>query len=46
MLTYAALAAPTSIVQPEPQGGARIITPVKLAGAAKASPQVSLMDVC
>ena len=33
------LPAPTSIIQPEPQGGARIITPVKLAGAAKANPQ-------
>jgi hypothetical protein len=31
--------APTSIIQPEPQGGARIITPVKLTGAAKANPQ-------
>lgn len=33
------LPAPTSIIQPEPQGGARIITPVKLAGAAKVNPQ-------
>lgn len=33
------LPAPTSIIQPEPQGGARIITPVKLTGAAKANPQ-------
>lgn len=32
------LPAPTSIVQPEPQGGARIISPVKLSGAAKANP--------
>ena len=31
--------APTAIVQPEPEGGVRIINPVKLSGAAKASPQ-------
>eukprot|EP00277_Geminigera_cryophila_P012632 CAMPEP_0179453544 /NCGR_PEP_ID=MMETSP0799-20121207/37521_1 /TAXON_ID=46947 /ORGANISM="Geminigera cryophila, Strain CCMP2564" /LENGTH=297 /DNA_ID=CAMNT_0021250755 /DNA_START=137 /DNA_END=1031 /DNA_ORIENTATION=- len=30
---------PTSIVQPEPQGGARIITPIELDTAAKVNPQ-------
>jgi len=30
---------PTSIVQPEPQGGARIITPIKLTASAKVNPQ-------
>ena len=35
----ALLPPPTAIVQPEPQGGARIIEPVKLTGEARANPQ-------